>query len=353
MNDTIRPRRLFVSGGSRLSPNAALLWRQLGALLAMEDGLTVITGGLAVRDDDPTALTADRMIIDGMLPKLESRGVASEERIETVLPDSRYDSHVSVRFKEGSVRVLQKRNTHARRFSMVHSADVVVSVEGESGSQSVLDVALAIERPVLPLPCGGGACEKAWRAQREEVVNWFRIDPKDADELEQIQLGNLSQAEIRKLASRVHGWVMQGFTQGCFVIMRFDPESDALFEQAIEPALADHGFRAWRTDRSVATGDVVEKIRDGISHCYFAIADTTGDRANVMYELGYAHACGKPVILLRGARPDGSSSRIPFDFRTQSVLKYTDDLQDLRGRLAAAIGMVCGKSVAGIGESQT
>lgn len=67
MNNTIRPRRLFVSGGSRLSPNAANLWQELGYLIAKEAGLIVITGGLAGRADDPVALTADKMIIDGML----------------------------------------------------------------------------------------------------------------------------------------------------------------------------------------------------------------------------------------------------------------------------------------------
>src|SRR5262245_35395182 len=67
MTTAIRPRRLFVSGGSRLTTNAALLWTELGRLLAEEHGLVIITGGLLGRTDGPPAPTADRSVVDGML----------------------------------------------------------------------------------------------------------------------------------------------------------------------------------------------------------------------------------------------------------------------------------------------
>jgi hypothetical protein len=343
MQSTIRPRRLFVSGGSRMSANAAGLWRELGRLLAMDDGLVVITGGLASLVDDPDALTADRMIVDGMLPVLHSRGVSTEGHIETMLPDASQDLNEMVRFRVGRIRVLQRRNPQSRRFSMVHSADVVLSVEGMHGTRSVLDVALAIDRPVLPLPFGGGASGDVWRAQREDIVNWFRIDAKEAEDFEQTRLAELGEWQVRELAGRVHACLMRGFTQGCFVIMSFGSVSDPVFDEAIRPALGAQGFQPWRTDRSVPTGDIIAAIRDGITHCLFAIADTTDDRPNVMYELGFAHAINKPVILLRRSNPDGSPSPAPFDFQTQSILYYGDDLDELRRRLEAVIGMIGGR----------
>jgi hypothetical protein len=139
---------------------------------------------------------------------------------------------------------------------------------------------------------------------------------------------------------------MRGFTQGCFVIMRFHKDSDPVFDEAIQPALSALGFQAWRTDRSVPTGDVVAAIRDGISHCFFAIADTTDDRPNVMYELGLAHATNRPVILLRRANADGTLPPAPFDFQTQSILPYTHDLADLRRRLEDTIAGITLKRIA-------
>lgn len=345
MNNTIRPRRLFVSGSSRLTPNAALLWQKLGSLLAAENGLLVITGGLDRRGSEPSALTADRMIVNGMLPVLRARGVSPDEHIETFLPDSQHDWNELIRFKEGRIRMLKNRNAQSRRFSMVHYADVVVSVEGDHGTRSVLDVALAIERPVLPLPFGDGASQNAWVAQREDILTWFRIDSTEAEYFEQTRLAELDELQVQELAIRVHACIMRGFTQGCFVIMRFDPESDPVFDKSIKPALITHGFQPWRTDRSVSTGDVVAAIRDGINHCFFAIADTSDDRPNVMYELGLAHATNKPVILLRRANSDGSLPPAPFDFQTQSILKYTDDLVDLRSRLETAIAVLSGKNL--------
>ena len=312
-------------------------------MLASENGLVVITGGKQQRSDDPAALTADRMAVEGMLSVLHPGGIATEEHIETVLPDMRHDWNKVIRFKEGRIRVLEGRNPQSRRFSMVHSADVVISVEGEKGTRSVLDVALAIERPVLPLPFGGGASNDVWQAQRAEIISWFRISAAEAQGFEQTQLAELSESQVQELARRVHACLMRGFTQGCFVIMRFHEQSDPVFDKVIQPALAAHGFQAWRTDRSVPTGDVVAAIRDGISHCYFAIADTTDDRPNVMYELGFAHATGKPVILLRRANHDGSLPPAPFDFQTQSILKYNSDLDDLRRRLETAISVLTGR----------
>ncbi len=343
MDNTIRPRRLFVSGASRLSANGALLWKELGHLLASENGLIVITGGLQSRVDDPDARTADRTIIDGMMPVLRASGILPDERIETFLPDARYDRNKLIRFKEGRIRILEKRNAQSRRFSMVHAADVVVSVEGERGTRSVLDVALAIERPILPLPFGEGASKEVWHAQREDIVNWFQMDRREIETFERTKLSELDETRVIGLAGMVHTCLMRGFTQGCFVIMRFHQHSDSVFDRAIRPALQAHGFQAWRTDRSVPTGDVVAAIHDGINHCYFAIADTTEDRPNVMYELGLAHAGNKPVILLRRANPDGSLPPAPFDFQTQSILPYTDDLEDLRRRLEAAIGVLTGR----------
>jgi hypothetical protein len=98
-----------------------------------------------------------------------------------------------------------------------------------------------------------------------------------------------------------------------------------------------------RTDRLVFAGNVIEAIRDGLRHCYFVIADTSGDNPNVMYELGMAHAERKPAILLRRIGADGKLPKVPFDFQTESIIAYGNDMDDLRRRLEAAIAVVCGK----------
>jgi predicted Rossmann-fold nucleotide-binding protein len=342
MQSTIRPRRLFVSGGSRLSANAALLWTELGRLLAGEGGLVVVTGGLAGRADSSGVATADQTIVDGMIEGLRARGIPLDERIETVLPDRKKDWAKLARFREGTIRILEQRTPQSRRFSMVHSADVVIAIEGEHGTRSVLDMALAIERPTFPVPFGGGVAREIWHDQRAEICRWFRISPQEADAFDRCDLKKLTDAEIPGLACVVHKCLMRGFAQSCFVIMQFRGTRDPIYDDAIFPVLDMHGIEPWRTDRSVLTGNVVEAIRDGLRHCHFAIADTTGDRPNVMYELGMAHAAEKPVILLRQQASDGTIPTVPFDFQSESIIKYSDNLADLRRSLTAAIAMIPG-----------
>jgi hypothetical protein len=325
-----------------LSQPAAELWGELGALLADEDGLVVVTGGLAERRDAPGAKTADRAIVDGLVRGLRARGRPIEQRVETILPDPATDGTGLARFREGHVRVLARRTPQARRFSMVHSADVVIAIGGEAGTRSVLDMALAIERPILPLPFAGGASADAWRQQRDDICRWFRMPADEATGFERVRVHDLGAPEVRVLAEQVRRCLMRGFTQTCFVIMRFQDGRDAVFDDAICPALRSLGLQPWRTDRAVPHGNVVEAIRDGLRHCHLAIADITDDRPNVMYELGMAHALDKPVILLRRAELDGSLASVPFDVQTESILKYRDDMADLRRRLEGAVAAIRG-----------
>lgn len=108
MKKIARPRRLFVSGGSQLSPNAALLWRELGVLLAAKDGLTLITGGLKSIANAPDGQTADRMMTEGFLEGLRQHHVDAFERIETMLPDPKLDWNNLTRFEVGRVEILKK-----------------------------------------------------------------------------------------------------------------------------------------------------------------------------------------------------------------------------------------------------
>lgn len=345
MDKVVRSRRLLVTGGSQLSPKAALLWHELGILLAGEDGLVLITGGLIGLVNSPAAQTADRAITQGFVEGLKARRIDPSERVETFLPDPKLDWSNLGRFEIGRVQVLSNRSAQARRFRMVYSSDVVIAIEGGRGTRSVLDVAMAIERPILPLPFGSGASEEVWREDKERICEAFQLMPDEVARLEQVHLAEFSEGEVRDLAKLVSRCVLRGFTSRCFVIMPFHHEFNVVYEQAVIPALAVYKFQTFRTDKDLVAGNIVEVIRDGLRHCFFAIADTTGDRPNVMYELGMAHAHQKPVILLRQTKTSDTLSSIPFDLRTESVLLYENDMDDLRRRLEACVSALSGRKL--------
>jgi nucleoside 2-deoxyribosyltransferase len=60
-------------------------------------------------------------------------------------------------------------------------------------------------------------------------------------------------------------------------------------------------------------------ILRSIHEADYIIADLTEQNPNVYYELGLAHATGKPIILITQ-----NIGKLPFDLRHQRVIEYSD-----------------------------
>lgn len=78
-----------------------------------------------------------------------------------------------------------------------------------------------------------------------------------------------------------------------------------------------------RADEIARPGRITEQIVDAITACDAMVADLSGMNANVIYELGYAHANSTPVVLLN-QDPDAS----PFDLRDMRQIPYSVDRLD-------------------------
>jgi nucleoside 2-deoxyribosyltransferase len=84
-------------------------------------------------------------------------------------------------------------------------------------------------------------------------------------------------------------------------------------------------------------GDVVEKIKGMIGESAAVIADLSGSAPNVLFELGFAFALGKPCILVCSTPLD----ELPFDIRNQRVIPYGKGrTYQLREELISALATV-------------
>lgn len=125
----------------------------------------------------------------------------------------------------------------------------------------------------------------------------------------------------------------------CFVISPFGGWFDTYYEDIYKPAVEAAGMSACRADDLYRPSSIVNDIWSFVTGARVLIADLTGKNPNVLYELGLAHAIGKPVILLTQDIND-----VPFDLRALRVLEY--DVNDpswsasLREKIATAIGEV-------------
>lgn len=115
----------------------------------------------------------------------------------------------------------------------------------------------------------------------------------------------------------------------CFVLMPFASSFNDIYEFGIKGACADAGLYCERVDEQVFLGSMLERIYNQISRSDLLIADMTGKNPNVFYEVGYAHALGKNVILLTSVAED-----IPFDLKHFPHIVYGNEIKSLRASLA-------------------
>jgi hypothetical protein len=119
----------------------------------------------------------------------------------------------------------------------------------------------------------------------------------------------------------------------CFLICSFadDPELLAARAQGINPATRCFGFPTYRVDEIPAPDNVIEATRRHIADADFVIADLTGQKPNCYYEVGYAHALGRPVIHIMR-----STEEPQFNVAGLQFVKYRDP-QHLREQLTRQI----------------
>ena len=105
----------------------------------------------------------------------------------------------------------------------------------------------------------------------------------------------------------------------CFVIMPFGDEFDDVYStiQTCVEESAPENCRCFRLDESRPAGNITPRLVAELRAASFCVADLTGLKPNVMWELGYAMALGKPTIIVTQ-----DSTSLPFDIHDMQCLQY-------------------------------
>jgi hypothetical protein len=109
-----------------------------------------------------------------------------------------------------------------------------------------------------------------------------------------------------------------------FVLMPFAPQFDDIYRLGIKDACARAGAYCERVDEQIYQGTILARIYQQIAVADIVIADMTGRNPNVFYEVGYAHALDKRVLLLTQDVND-----IPFDLSNYPHIVYGKDIGHL------------------------
>jgi len=106
----------------------------------------------------------------------------------------------------------------------------------------------------------------------------------------------------------------------CFVIQPFDKGNfDDRYNDTFEPAIRDAGLDPYRVDKDFSVRVPIDTIEENIRKSKICFAEITTDNPNVWYELGYAFASGKDVVM---ACSDERQSKFPFDIQHKHIITY-------------------------------
>jgi hypothetical protein len=92
-------------------------------------------------------------------------------------------------------------------------------------------------------------------------------------------------------------------------MMPFSKRFDEVYRLLIAPVATNNGLTVLRADEMAGPGFIREQIRTAVQQSRLCIADLTGSNPNVLYEVGYARAAGKPLVLLAE-----EASTLPFRY---------------------------------------
>lgn len=133
----------------------------------------------------------------------------------------------------------------------------------------------------------------------------------------------------------------------CFVIQPFDSgKYDKRYQGIYKPAIEAAGLDPYRVDNDAGVLVPIEAIEKGIKQAAICLADITEDNPNVWYELGYAFASDRPVVMV--CSDDRPGKRYPFDIQHRSIIPYMadapSDFDKLRDSLTAKLKAISERS---------
>ncbi|MEI7870192.1 MAG: hypothetical protein WCI11_20090 [Candidatus Methylumidiphilus sp.] len=128
-----------------------------------------------------------------------------------------------------------------------------------------------------------------------------------------------------------------------FVAMQFSEPYNDVYRDAVEPLVKEIGFEPLRVDDVYGPRIVINDIINNLSESSIVLAEISEKNANVYYELGLAHAFGKPTLLMA---TKGTS--LPFDVGAHRCIFYENTIAGrckLQASLKHSLMSLLGRSI--------
>ena len=164
--------------------------------------------------------------------------------------------------------------------------------------------------------------EGTQNSEMEEVLSEIKKLTKSLNNINHVSLPSLSEDETP---------IQQNFV---FIAMAMDPNEPTIpdIHNTIKRTCNEMGMVAQRVDERFEGGVLITpKMLNHIRTAEVVIADLTFEKPNVYYEVGYAHACNKKVILTIR-----EGHNVHFDLRGYETIYYKN-FSELEKKLSSAL----------------
>ncbi len=222
----------------------------------------------------------------------------------------------------------------------IQEADAVIIVGGWEGTHYAASWSRLAGKPLIPVASFGGAAADIYRDELAMFERRYgaRIPPEEYHLLNRI-LADESDAAMEAHAAEVLGLAERTIlSSDVFVVMPFEDKGhlrDAY--KTFQRVCERKKFTAMRVDNHLdGNARIVPAIFAKIRHSAFVIAELSGARPNVFYELGFARALGKAVI-----HTAYKGTELPFDVFDVPT-HFWDSQSELEEKLDAAIDQLAG-----------
>ena len=312
--------RIYVGGSIRNVPVDEELCRDFARALGVEivkQGHHLLNGCRSAFDEE-VAKGAHTWL-------LENNSENTGDRIVSYCIKGDTPAHNFGRVSNSALRDWQM--THAKLLvpEQIERASAAIFVAGGEGTFWARNWASYARKQILGVPRFGGASEEIYQQELERLLTFSPLMSKEFETLNHISSDVATYAkQVVTLTKRLV------IPQTAFSIMSFHKDYFPIY-RVFEQVCKDLGFTAERTDQSVSSERIIPRIENGIRNSPFVLADVSDKSVNVLYEIGFARALGKDVILT--AR---KGTTLPFDtYDLQTV--FWEKPSDLRAELPRVI----------------
>ena len=317
--------RIFVGGSFRIVPRDLPLCREFAAALGSEivkQGHILLNGCRSLMDREIAAAAQEWLARNGGKP---------EESIISYCQTNSEPVHTFGRIRASALADWQMNHPELRIPEQIELAGATVFVAGGEGTFWAKNWAFYARKPILGIPRFGGAGETIYY---QELARLRESSPPAAEEYETL---NQLSADILVYAKQVVDLAVRLVTpRSVFVIMSFKKEFRDVFASYRE-VCQHYKFEAERTDESTSLERIIPRVEAGLRRSAFVIADVSEWSPNVFYEVGFARALGKDVIMT--AR---KGTQLPFDVRDVPAI-FWEDQTELKEALDKYLAGLAGK----------